>query len=259
MSIIDVNALFGHWPIQRRRYHTLAELDAAYERCQIDEVWLSAAESILAPDPMEHDLQLFRSLRGHPRFRPVLTLRPTLRYRTEKLLVEAESGIDGMRPVACKVFPNYHSYPVNGPEMETAALVAKAFRCPLLVQIQLNDIRSQPPVMEVAPVDVTALAEFARKHPELNIIALSVTSGELKNLKSGGPHLHADMAFLDGKDALTGADEIVGAERLCFGSMAGLAYPEAALLKLFWTDLGAETIRRIAEAGWHLKGRERLP
>lgn len=246
--ITDVNALFGPWPIQRTLYPDLGTLDAAYAECGIDEVWLSATESILAPDPRDHDRRLFSQMAAFPRFRPVLTLRPTLTEATRSLLEAARDKALAPPPVALKLFPSYHSYPLDGPEMEAAVNVARCLDRPLLVQIRVNDERNQPPVLQVPPVDAEALAACSRNYPDVTFIALSATSSELDTLCGGSSRLYADSAFLDGADALLDADERIGSDRLCNGSMAGLSYPHAATLKLCWSRLSTTKRGRIGMA-----------
>lgn len=244
MPIRDINALGGHWPIQIQRYSSLAELDRAYECCGIDEVWVSAVEAVLAPDPVLAEQPLFRELDPFPRFHWVKTLNPGLPGRIHEALQEAEQS-DPL-PVAYKVFPNYHGYSADGPEMIAAAEVASAAQRPLLVQIRLNDERNQPEVLEVPPTDVAAVARLSHRFPELPIIALSAFAYELPALLDGGPRLFADIALVDSDDPVTTACQCFEPTRLCFGSMAGLTYPEAAVLKLQWTDTSEEIASAIA-------------
>jgi len=249
MFIRDFNALAGRWPIQLPRYNDLAALDAAYAACGVDEVWISAVEAVLGPDPVLAERALFGEVENFPRFRPVQTLNPKMPGRLRQALAEAGKPGSGGRPVAYKVFPNYHGYAVESPEMEAAAEVAAAAKCPLLVQIRLNDERNQPKVLQVGPTKAADLARFARRHAGVTIVALSASTAELSALREGGPNLFADIALVDCDDPLAEAGRRFQAERLCFGSMAGLAYPEAAVLKLRWTDVPAETAAAISSGG----------
>lgn len=243
--IRDINALDGQWPIHMKRYSDLAELDQAYRACGIEEVWISAVEAVLAPDPVLAEQPLLKQLESFSRFYPVKTLNPKLPGRIHQALKEAK--VSDRVPVAYKVFPNYHGYSADGPEIEAAAEVAIVARRPLLIQIRLNDERNQPEALQVGPTNTAAIARLARRHPELSIIALSAFANELPTLLDGGPNLFADIALVDSDDPLTTACQSFEAKRLCFGSMAGLAYPEAAVLKLQWTDTPEAIVAGIAE------------
>lgn len=228
MKIIDVNAAFGFWPIQRIPFTDLAALDAVYERLGIGEVWLSAVESILYPEPATFDQALFARMEAFPRFRPVLTVNPLMaNWEAELRDAQREHPL-----AAIRLFPSYHGCAPDHPEAVRLAAVAGELGLPMLVQMRVNDERNQPVCMQVAGAKATAIAALSLAVPETTIIALSSYYGELADLAKGSHRLLAELSFLDGASPILWAQEAFPAERLVFGSLAPWLYPDAALMKL---------------------------
>lgn len=228
MKIIDVNVAFGFWPIQRIPSADLSALNAVYERLEIGEVWLSAVESILYPEPATFDQALFARLEAFPRFRPVITANPLLaNWEAELRGAQREHAL-----AAVKLFPSYHGYAPDHPEALCLAAVASELGLPVLVQMRVNDERNQPVCMQVSGVKAAAVATLSLAVPDATIIALSSYYGELADLAKGSHRLLADLSFLDGASPILWAQEALPAERLVFGSLAPWLYPDAALIKL---------------------------
>lgn len=231
MKVIDVNAAFGFWPIQRVSSRTLEALDAAFAKAGVEEVWLSAVESILYPEPDEWDARLFARLPAFPRFRPVKTVNP--------LLGNWRKPWDA---VAVKLFPNYHGYSLTD---ERVAELCENTRVPILIQMRVNDERNQPHFMQVAGVSAEEIVALSLRHPAARIVTLCPYNGELPILAKGGKNLMADISFLDGASIL---EQVAAQLPLVFGSHEAFAHVASARLKLQHSKLPAETLQAIATA-----------
>lgn len=242
MRTIDVNAGAGFWPIQAFTDRTLAELETTYASNAIDEVWLSAIESILFPEPDIHDRTLFERLADFPRFRPVKTINP--------LLANWHAGLVGMNrqfPLAAiKLFPNYHGYPLQLPAMEKVCAAANELSLPILIQMRVNDERNQPPFLQVLGADADEIAQFSRTFSEQTIIALCAYNGEVAQLARGSANLLLDFSFLDGCDTFASYDDILSMNRFVFGSHAPFLHAQAARMKLDHFELSEPARRAIA-------------
>ncbi|MBE2204963.1 MAG: hypothetical protein IAE94_11565 [Chthoniobacterales bacterium] len=241
MKIIDANAAFGFWPIQRFSTRTLEALDAVFARTDIAEVWLSAVESILYPEPDEWDLRLFRQLPAFPRFRPVKTVNP--------LLANWEKSWDAAKAfplAAVKLFPNYHGY--SPADRCVDAVCEKAVRenLPVLIQMRVNDERNQPSFLQVVGVSAADIAALSRRHPAARIVALCPYNSELSALAEGSNHLLADISFLDGAAILEGAVQLLSPARLVFGSHEPFLHADSSRLKLDHSKLPAEVLQKLA-------------
>ncbi|HWL55019.1 MAG TPA: hypothetical protein VNQ90_21430 [Chthoniobacteraceae bacterium] len=244
MKIIDVNASFGFWPLQRFTHQTLDALEEAMARNGITEAWVSAIESILFPDPDEFDLPLFRKLAEFPRFRPVKTVNPLLANWRES----CTAALKEFPLAALKIFPNYHGYPLGHVELRQLADFAAEYRLPVLVPLRINDERNQPTALEMTPVDPHGLARLAAEAETTTFVALCATKEEAATLLQSPSRVMTDISFLDGEQPLLLLKHRLKGlpPRLLFGSHAPFFYPESSAFKLQYAQLPREEIEGIA-------------
>lgn len=236
MKIIDVNASFGFWPIQHFSISDLAGLDAVYESEGIGEVWLSAVESILFPEPDTYDVSLFERLSGFKRFRPVKTVNPILANWRKSCL----STLNRFPIAALKLFPNYHDYNLTSERLGEVCEFAREHYLPLLIQMRVNDERNQPRFLQVRGVASDELAALSHRYPGVSFIALCAYLDDLKSLADGGDNLLVDLSFLDDGDTIATVAKKISAERIVFGSNAPFLHIKAASLKLQHCPLPVE-------------------
>ena len=242
MKIIDVNAGAGFWPTQHFSVHTPDELDRFYQMDGIDEVWLSAVESILFPEPDTFDFRLFGKIAGLPRFRPVKTVHPILgNWRRS-----CEEALAGFPVVALKVFPNYHGYSLGSGPGDALCHFARERNLPLLESMRVNDERNQPSCMEVTGVPAEDIVRLSLRHPENRIHALCAYMHELKVLATGSPNLMVDLSFLDDAETIATASRFIAPQRIVFGTHAPFLHVRAAALKLAHGALDATVHAAIA-------------
>ena len=240
MKIIDVNAGWGFWPIQRFSHSTLEEWERVFEKAGIDEVWVSAVEAILSPEPDSWDARLFERLEDFPRFRPVKTVNPVLaNWRKSWDATAARFPL-----AAIKLFPNYHNYTLDDARVETVC--QKAGNLPVLISLRVNDERNQPSFLQVAGTPAGDVAALSRRHPQVRFVALCAYGSELPALAKGGRNLFADISFLDGMGMLEQAAKVIPPERLVLGSHEAFAHAQAARLKLAHSSLPPDVLRGIA-------------
>lgn len=241
MKRIDPHAAFGFWPIQNIPYKKLEQLDQALAEAKVDEGWVSAVESILFPEPDAFDLPLQKQLLEFPRLRFAKTVNPLLANWEKSLLQSMEAG----EVAAIKLFPTYHDYTFELPDLAKVAARAREFQKPLLIQIRVNDERNQPRVLQVPAVEGSTLAEFSKQHSDLTMVALAAYTRELEELALGSDQLLADISFVDGADPIGKALDRLPANRLVFGSGAPFLYPKAAELKMKLTRASEQDLQRI--------------
>ncbi len=250
MKIIDVNAAFGFWPIQRLSTDSLAKLDAKYASVGVGEVWLSAVESILYPEPDTWDDRLFEQLGAYPRFRAVKTVNPLL-ANWRKSWADARAPL-----VAIKLFPNYHGYALTDKSVDEVCTEAARENLPVLIQMRVNDERNQPHFLQVRGVSAEEVAALSRRHPDTRMIALCAYTSEITTLAKGGDQLMAELSFLDSivtldrelrtQSVLERQTTLLPPQRIVFGSGEAFVHVHAALLKLHHANLPANVTEAIA-------------
>jgi predicted TIM-barrel fold metal-dependent hydrolase len=240
MKIIDVNASFGFWPSQPFPYSDLQQFEEVYARNGVDEVWVSAVESILFPDPDVYDFALFDALKQFSRFRAVKTVNPLLanwQQSCERAIAEHDIK-------ALKLYPNYQGYTLNHRETLRLCEFAAERDLPILISMRVNDERNQPTCLQVRPVDCGALVELAHTVPQASFIALCAYNNELGTLIQA-ENILADIAFIDEEDPLLMACAEFPVSRLVFGSHGPFLYPEAAVFKATYSQIPSEDIAKI--------------
>lgn len=228
MKIIDVNASWGFWPAQRFTARRLQDLDAMYQEAGIDEVWLSAVESILFPEPDTFDTGLLTQLSGYSRFRPVKVVNPVLaNWRSSCLEFSAHHPV-----AALKLYPNYHGYTLQTPEVAEVCTFAMEQALPILIAMRVNDERNQPGYMEVRGVPAADIADLSLRHPDTRICCLCAYMHELATLAKGNGNLLVELSFLDDADTLGTASRRIPIDRIVFGSHAPFLNVLPAALKM---------------------------
>jgi predicted TIM-barrel fold metal-dependent hydrolase len=226
--IFDVNTAVGRWPFCEIQSVTPARLSSLLKRAGVDRALTSSLEAIFHEDPNEDNRRLFRQLRGNKQLLAVPVINPRLADWAERLAEWAP------KTVAVKILPTYHAFSLaDANVLGLAAALAKAGR-PLLVQIRMEDERTQSPAFRVPPVPVADVAALAKRFPRLAIVALSTYTAEAIDLLEHTPGVRVDVAMLDGMDVVGNLvkKHRPAARRLLLGSHSPLQYTQAAVLKV---------------------------
>ncbi|MBL8233421.1 MAG: amidohydrolase family protein [Bryobacterales bacterium] len=142
-----------------------------------------------------------------------------------------------------RLHPNYHGYALDHPEVLPLLREARVRKLIVQIAIQLEDERTQHPLMRVAPVDPAPLASLAAQVPDLRMVILNrarVPAGpDLKRL-AGASQVYFDLAMIEGAGCARMLVETVGIDRVVFGSHSPFQYFESALLKLKESDIAGD-------------------
>jgi len=240
--MIDTHVSFGPWPWMDFSSVTAQTLDAHLESEGIQEAWVSAAESILFPDPDGPDDRLLAAFRSCSRVVPVKTINLAMGNWRESL--DRAVGPLGMRLV--KIYPNYHQYSLIGPQaMELAALLVEQ-QIPLLIALRVEDERNQYSLMKVASVPVQEIVTLAAIHPDLKVLVLGAQVGEIAALTAGADNVFCDIAFAETGNVMDRLLASAPAGRIVFGSHTPFFYTRAAVRKLLGASVSEEIRRAIA-------------
>jgi len=243
MKIIDVNAGFGFWPIQRFSSHRLEELDEVFQRTGVGDVWLSAVESILFPEPDSWDTRLFARLDAYPRFRPVKTVNPLLANWPSSW----DKAAAAFPLAAIKLFPSYHGYSLHDVRLDDLCRKAALAKLPVLITVRVNDERNQPHFLQVPGVSVSEIVSLSLRHPDTVFVALCAYTAELPVLAKGRSNLLVDISFLDGMQSLEHTASLLTEDRIVYGSHEAFLHAQAAHLKFSGSRLSTTAMQKIAE------------
>ncbi len=238
--IVDTNVHFDRWPTRRLPDDEPKRLLARLAEHDVAGAWVGSFDAVLHRDVAAVNQRLMKLCRIADRERlvPVGTINPTLPDWQEDLRRCAE--LHGMR--ALRVYPGYHGYALD--DESAAELLTEAARLGILLQIvaNLEDERTQHPLLRATGVDVEPLIAWMGRLPELHVMVLGArrprTRPEvIEQLVSTG-RVTFDLSMLEGAGCVAGWIEQFGHESLVFGSHAPLFAFESALLKIAESPLG---------------------
>ncbi|HEY1109348.1 MAG TPA: amidohydrolase family protein [Opitutaceae bacterium] len=233
-GLIDTNLSLGDWVIRRSGIPNAGQLLAKLSQHRVTSAWVGNIDGVLHTDiaGVNYRLAATCASEGAGKLVPFGSINLTFPDWEDDLRRCAEEHkMPGIR-----LHPNYHGYTLEDPRF--VRLLELAARRRLLVQIavQLEDNRSQNPVLTAAPVQVAPLVEALAKVPTARVMLLNAGSP----IFGGAPLLQKltkagvlfEVATLEGVAGIEGLYHRVPEVRVCFGSHVPYFYFEAALLKL---------------------------
>jgi len=234
-EIIDTHVYLFRWPFRRLRDDETPRLVEMLRRKGVVQAWAGSFEGVFHKDLAGVNARLAEECRRHGQslLTPFGSVNPKLPDWEEDLRRCHEQ----LRMPGIRVHPGYHNYKLD--DADFARLVEAAAGRGLILQVEgwLEDERHHAPLMRVPTPDLAPLAGPLARSPGLRVVvlnALRTATGAAKQL--GGlkafHHVCFDFAMPDGMLDLNALIELVGRERVVFGSYAPMFYFESAELKM---------------------------
>jgi predicted TIM-barrel fold metal-dependent hydrolase len=149
-----------------------------------------------------------------------------------------------------RLHPNYHGYKLDDPVFAELLHLAIARR--LIVQLAecMEDERTQSPLMRVAPVDISPLAEVVKSTPGLRLELLNCTSHlnrEQFRAALDAGEVYTDISMVERVAGLARYVRNIPLSRVLFGSYYPFFDFESALLKVQESGLDEAAQKAICE------------
>lgn len=243
MSTVDVNCLIGHWPFRKISSCTFEDLKNVHSKNGISYGYVSSLNSIFYNDPFEGDEELHEII-GHTTYRHVLTINPMLPAFEDDIA----KGLEKFQISGVRIYPGYHNYPLDCPEMKVLCSVLKRLGLPLFLTLRAEDERLNY-LITPRPVNITEIQTFIEDQPDLTILLLNIRFHEIIAIKDA--ILHSGRVFVDTsglKDYLFNIEKLtasIGDERIMYGSLHPLYCLESTLLQITMADIGQKSKDRI--------------
>jgi predicted TIM-barrel fold metal-dependent hydrolase len=251
--LVDTNVHLFSWPFRRLKYERTADLVTKLQRHRVGEAWAASFEALLAKDVNGANARLAEECGKHAGFLiPIGSVNPAWPDWEEDLRRCHE--VHRMRGI--RLYPRYQAFPLNAPAF--ARLLRLAAERGLLVQIalELEDPRVHHPVLQMPPIDFAALAAAVKSAPQARVQLLDCTMNlqlPVAQPLIDSPNVTFDISNFESVGILDrllseagGARRApIAVERLLFGSHAPYFPVEAALLRLFESQLTREQLEPI--------------
>lgn len=239
--IIDTNISLGNWPFFRYSIDTPYRLNYHLKKLDISTGFVSSIEAVLNRDIDICNKKLIKEVEKYPSLIPVVVISPLL-ANWEKRLKEY---IKLTKIYAVKIYPTYHSYDISPEFMSSFMEYLKTLKIPLLIQIRIEDERTQFPAMQVPTVDINKIIKLALSYPENNIECLCPSYSEAVKLLNGAKNLFVDTSYIDKINALPDLIQKTSADRILFGSHTPFLYTESSKMKLLYKEISPVDIEKI--------------
>ena len=240
--LIDVNAWLGTWPFRSLSDNTPDTLIARLNRSGIDKAVVSYIEAAFHRHPHSANERLASDIKPHSdRLIPLGTLNPLSPHWENDLSACVDLGMKGIR-----LFPQYHNYQADGPEIKTAVHACTESNLPVFIPHRLEDIRQHHWMDPGKDVDFGQLANLVAAVPKATIIIPNArpisrsplwTRKELREL-----NWYVDLSLAEIHYGLHTSRKSVkdlgylieegGANHLLFGTHLPFSYAGPALVKL---------------------------
>lgn len=227
---VDVNFAIGPWP-----FRDLPELDgASLKQRGITQAITGSLEALLTRDIAAVNTRLAKACaKSAGTLLPAGTLHPLLpAWREDLRRCRDEHGMKVVR-----LHPNYHGYTLAEPIF--AEMLDVITEAGLAVQIvaQMEDQRTQHPLVQAAPVDLKPLHDLLNVRSKARVMVLNANAAMITTALRGCTTLWLDCAMIEGVGGLENMLKAWPAEKLCLGTHAPFFYPESSLLKLVESEL----------------------
>lgn len=243
MNTVDVNCMIGHWPFRKISSCTFDDLKKVHAANWISYGYVSSINSIFYNDPYEGDEELHEMI-VNTGYKHVLTVNPKLPAFEDDIA----RGMKDFRVSGVRVYPGYHNYSLDCPEMKALCRILAKLGLPLFLTLRAEDERLNY-LTTPQPVDITGIQAFIEDNPDLTILLLNIRFYEIMTLKSA--ILNSGRVFVDTsglKDLLFNIEKLtesIGDSRIMYGSLHPLNCLESTLFQVTMADIGQKSKDRI--------------
>jgi predicted TIM-barrel fold metal-dependent hydrolase len=233
--MIDINAYLGHFAFRPLRHNTAEGLLRLMDRKGIERAAVSSAAAITYRNAHAGNEEAAHEIRPH-RDRLILfgVLNPAYAGWKEDLgrLVERH-GARGLR-----LYPRWHNYRLTDPACVELVREATARSLVITIPIRVEDRRQQSWLVDIPDVDHTEIAALVRAVPEARFVLVNGSgyTGSILGRKENGlpANYSVDISLLTAElgNELGRLLEVLGEDRVVFGTGMPFHYPDPALVKL---------------------------
>jgi predicted TIM-barrel fold metal-dependent hydrolase len=228
--MIDTNANLSRWPFRRLAGDDPADFVARQRKAGVTQAWVASFDGLLHRDVAGVNARLAADCKQHGDglLIPFGTVNPKLPDWQEDLRRCHEVH----RMPGIRLHPNYHGYTLADPEF--AEVLRRAAAAGMIVQLatQMEDDRTQYPLMRIPRVSLAPLAEIVAGAPSLRLVVLNAARDPLRQKIAAAGNVYFDIAMVEGVGGVGVLASEISPQRVVCGSHFPLFYFQSAALKI---------------------------
>jgi predicted TIM-barrel fold metal-dependent hydrolase len=240
---VDTNAYLSRWPFRRLTGDEPSAFVAHMRKQGITEAWVGSFDGLLHRDVGGVNARLAADCKntGNGMLIPFGTVNPKSPDWQEDLRRCRELH----RMPGIRLHPNYHGYSLA--DAEFSDVLRRAAGAGMIVQlaVQMEDERTQHPLMRVPPVNLGPLADIVRTMPSLRLVILNLGSVQGRKQIAAAGQVFFDFAMVEHVVGVTDLAAEVSRDRVVFGSHFPLYYVESAAMKVREAGFGKADVKAI--------------
>ena len=243
--MIDTNANLSRWPFRRLAGDDPADFVARMRKAGVTQAWVASFDGLLHRDVGGVNARLAADCKEHGAglLIPFGTVNPKLPDWQEDL----RRCHEVYRMPGIRLHPNYHGYTLADPEF--AEVLRRATAAGMIVQLatQMEDERTQYPLMRIPRVNLAPLPEIVAGVPSLRLVVLNAPRDPLRQKIAAAGDVYFDIAMVEGVGGVGVLASELSPKRVVFGSHFPLFYLQSAALKIKEAGFSAADEKTILE------------
>lgn len=245
--MIDVNAYIGNWVFRPLPNSSSKNLSDCLMAEGIQKAFVSSIEAIFYDEPHLANEILFSKTENFPHFLPVAVINPNLANWDKNLnKYHNEHNIK-----AIKLHPNYHLYKLNDSNVKELLISAGEKDITVIIQMRVQDVRSQNPICIVQDVDISSVIETAEAIKGTHFVFGGIKWNEVQimtNRIKALSNVWIDISNIEYIDVLRRLINIFGTDQILFGTHSPFFEVKSAILKLKEANLTKEEYESITSS-----------
>lgn len=224
---IDVNGLFGRWPVRTPGIWEPAEYLRVMDRFGIERSLICSTTALLDNTPTGNDLVAHLISRYPDRLSGAAVVNP--HPDPDGAAAEARRRLDeGF--AALRLYPGPHGYSLSDVEiLEPLLAVADSQGVPVIITLRVSGATPFP------ETPAAMLRPLAARCPGVALIVAGATYSErllLTRLAATFPNLYLELSQMQGADAVAALCQTIGSTRLLLGTGMGVQYASPGVRKV---------------------------
>ncbi len=246
--MIDVNVNLSRWPFRRLVGDEPAGLVAGLRKREVTQAWTGTFDGIFHKDISSANVRLADDCQRHGAglLIPFGSINPKLPDWQEDL----RRCLEEHKMPGIRLPPNYHGYDLKDRVFADVLHLAAARQLVVQLACSMEDDRTQPPLMRVAPVDLAPLPDLLKSSPGARLVILNADHVHnlqlLEKLLSAGD-VYFDISMVEGVGGVARLAQKISVQRVLFGSNYPLYYFESAMLKVRESAFGDSEAQAVLE------------